>query len=840
MMRAKSIFAAALLAAMIAGGAAIRLAGQAPAKDPNGQSLPDALESIRRARVSTRVLFITAHPDDEASGLLTYLSRGAGDEVALLTVTRGQGGQNAIGPEQGDQLGVVRSAELLAATQTYGTKLFFTRAPDFGFSKTLEETLKMWDDIALDDMVRVIRTFRPNVVINGWGGQRTGHGNHQAAGFLTPKAVELAADANAFAAQFKDGLKPWHVDLLVQQSRGQGAPGVPIPVADVSPEWGDTYVEIARNGFVNQRSQGVVAFSNAPFRRGPVALQTPEGGTFDKALLSQSVTALAQRFPVFADAMRGPLSEADQSLERAHSATLALDYVRAANELAHAGSVIADLQVKVRAAGGATEADAEYELGQARSHIDRALTIAAAVQVSSRADRGNLVSGESFTVRTDFQHRQGFDDKMFETPALNLAEGWQAAEPAREQNGGSSIRVTVPANASSPHRPGDFMFPFAPPLATARVHATLNGYGFDTTAEVISQHATAVSAITESLRLVPAIGLTLEPRQFVLTEDHGANAASRTMELLVRAHSYSIADQHANFGLDVPQGWQVTGAQQGDLKAGGDALLRFRITPPAKVAAGKYELKAWARAGDREFRSSLEPLTSLPSYLWTDPAVAPVHAFQINVPANLHVGYIAADIDPVPAALARVGVQVDMLDPSALAFGDLHKFDAIIVGIRAYELRSDVIPNNSRLLEYVSAGGTLLVEYERDGNLSVAPYPAKMEGGTVRITDENSPVRFAEPASPLLNFPNKITQDDFKGWVQERGNYFWTSWDSHYQTPLAMQDPGEKEELGGLVTTKLGKGTYTYTGIEFFRQLPEGNAGAFRLFINLLSQSRKK
>lgn len=820
-------------------GFALRAPAQSPAKDPNGQSLPDAIEAIRHARVATRVLFTTAHPDDESSGLLTYLSRGSGDDVALLTVTRGQGGQNAIGPEQGDQLGVIRSAELLAAAQTYGTKLFFTRAPDFGFSKTLEETLKMWDDVAMDDMVRVIRTFRPEVVINGWGGQRTGHGNHQAAGYLTPKAVEAAADANAYTAQFKDGLKPWKVDLLVQQGRGQNSAGISIPVGEVSPEWGETYIQIARLGFVNQRSQGVVAASTNPSRLGPASLQTPEGGTFDRAQLAEPLAWLAQRFPAFADVLRPGLAEADQSLERAHVATLALDYVRAASELARAGSAIANLEEKVKSAGGASADDAGYELAQVRAHIDRALTIGTAVQVTARADRGNLVAGESFTVRTDFLHRQGFDDKAFEAPALNLPAGWEEAAPAATQRGGNSIRGTIPANAETPHTSADALLPFPPPLVTARVHATINGYGFDSRVEVVSQQATEVSVITETLRLVPPISLTLEPKQFVLAEDHGGQ---RTMDLLVRAHSYSTADAHASFGLDVPQGWQVSGAQESELKAGGDALLRFKVTPPGKVPAGNYDLKAWARIGDRQFRTSLEPLPSLPSYLWSSPSDAPVHAFPIDVPANLRVGYIAADIDPVPAALQRVGIQVELLDPPALAFGDLHKYDAIIVGIRAYELRSDVLPNTGRLKDYMSAGGTLIVEYQRNWDTlssSPAPYPSQM-GGTLRITDENSPVRFTDPASPLLNFPNKITQADFNGWVQERANYMWSSWDSHYQTALAMKDPGESEQLGSLVWTHSGKGVFIYTGIEFFRQLPEGNAGAYRLFVNLLSQSRAK
>jgi len=267
------------------------LRAQRPAKDPNGQSLPDAIEAIDRARVATRVLFITAHPDDEASTLLTYLSRGASDDVALLTLTRGEGGQNAIGSEQGPKLAVIRSAELYAAAQTYGAKLFFTRAPDFGFSKTMEETLKIWGDTATGDMVRVIRTFRPDIVINGWGSVRQGHGNHQASGFLTPKAVELAADPKAYPDLIAEGLTPWKVGMLLQQG-GRGANGatLTLPVNDISPVWGESYGEIGRAGFANQRSQGVVAFTNSSFLRRPATVQRSDGGNLDAATIAQPVS----------------------------------------------------------------------------------------------------------------------------------------------------------------------------------------------------------------------------------------------------------------------------------------------------------------------------------------------------------------------------------------------------------------------------------------------------------------------------------------------------------------------------------------------------------------------
>ena len=239
----------------------------------------------------------------------------------------------------------------------------------------------------------------------------------------------------------------------------------------------------------------------------------------------------------------------------------------------------------------------------------------------------------------------------------------------------------------------------------------------------------------------------------------------------------------------------------------------------------------------------MEPLASMPTLHWEEPAETIVHAFDITVPENLLVGYVTAEGEPIPEALERLGIKVEKLDAAALAFSDLSGFDAIVVGVRAYELRPELPGANQRLLGYVSNGGTLVVQYNRDSvwdKLQPAPYPAKIGNPTPRITDENSPVKFLKPEDPLLNRPNKITADDFKGWQQERGLYYWSQFDAKYTAPLAMNDPGESELNGGLVYTRYGKGTYIYTGIAFFRQLPDGVPGAFRIFVNLLSASRRQ
>jgi hypothetical protein len=297
----------------------------------------------------------------------------------------------------------------------------------------------------------------------------------------------------------------------------------------------------------------------------------------------------------------------------------------------------------------------------------------------------------------------------------------------------------------------------------------------------------------------------------------------------------------------------------------GDRYARLKVTPPLKLGKGNFKISAYAeRLADRargdkaeKFTTSLEPLATLPTQLWSEPAQCAVHVFDVVVPANLRVGYITAESEPVPEALQRLGIRVEMLDAVALAFRDLSPFNAIVVGVRAYELRPELSGANQRLLDYVSKGGTLVVQYQREfawDKFHYAPYPALIspplppakEGSPQvvrplpRITDENSPVKFLKPNDPLLTHPNKITQDDFKGWVQERGLYFWTEFDPQYTPLLAMNDPGEPDLNGGLVYTHYGKGTYVYTGLAFFRQLPEGVPGAYRLFVNLLSASRSR
>jgi hypothetical protein len=316
--------------------------------------------------------------------------------------------------------------------------------------------------------------------------------------------------------------------------------------------------------------------------------------------------------------------------------------------------------------------------------------------------------------------------------------------------------------------------------------------------------------------------------------------AGAPIQLLARVRYHGTKAATVAVGMDAPTGWSVAPLAPLDFSGAGDQLIRYMVKAPAKVAEGAYPLRPYGKLDDETFRTSLEPIPTVPTRDWSEPADATAHVLDLTVPENLRVGYIAGDNDLVPESLRRIGIQVDMLDEVALAFGNLSQYDAIVVGIRAYELRPDVARMNGRLLDYVKNGGTLLVEYERDfawNKLLPAPFEAKMAQQGVRVTDAESPVRFLDPAGPLLNSPNKITLADFQGWVQERGLYFWSTWAPQYKAVLGLTDANEPEATGGLVYARDGKGLYIYTGLSFFRELPAAVPGAYRLFVNLLSQT---
>ncbi len=815
-------------------------AAQFPPAPGTGPGLPETIEAIDSARVTTRILYITAHPDDESAAVLTYLARGLHADVALLSITRGEGGQNALGPEQAPQLGLIRTQELLAATRGYGVKLYFTRARDFGFSKTPEETEKIWGDQVLEDMVRVIRSFRPNIVINHWGGVHSGHGHHQVSGLWTPKAVALAGDDNGYAELVtKEGLGPCRpfgeLPIILDVERSDNPSGYVLPLDEISPLYGKSWREIGLDAFVNHRTQGIAGFLNSPFLRRPIALKREDGKPLDPRDLARPLTAIDSGGAFPASAFQPDLQGAAAAIADARGAALKLDWKEAARSLAFAAKKIAALALLPEAAP--ISSPAWYDLKFDLEHVQRAMKLVAGLQITAESDRGEIVAGEVFHVDEVVRCRPEVSC-IFSTPKLTLPHGWtssneEAKTPTRHRFGvvaGSQL-LDLPMLAMLTGEPW--------PVSVLQQPLTISDYSFTVDKPVTYVEASSTAVANVPLQTVPAYALAVQPSQSieVLEAEH------KPFDIFLRVHSYSNKSAKVSVGLNVPDGLQATIPVELTFDGIGDQYAKFTVTPPANLAPGDFTITAYAKRGVETFSTSLGPLPSMPSILWSEPAQCIVHAFDISVPPNLRVGYISAEGEPIPDALKRLGISVEMLDATALNFGDLSKYDAIVVGVRAYELRPELAGANKRLLDYVSGGGTLIVQYNRDfvwDKLQPAPYPAKIGSPTPRVTDETAEVKFLQPSDPLLNSPNKITSADFNNWVQERGLYYWSNFDSRYTPLLTMHDPGETDLHGSLVYTHFGQGTYIYTGLSFFRQLPEGNSGAYRLFVNLISASRTR
>jgi LmbE family N-acetylglucosaminyl deacetylase len=820
---------------------------QFPPAPGTGPGLPETIEAIEAARVTTRILYITAHPDDESSAILTYLARGLHADVALLSLTRGEGGQNALGPEQAPQLGLIRTQELLAATRGYGVKLYFTRAKDFGFSKTPEETEKVWGDPVLEDMVRVIREFRPNIVINGWGGVHSGHGHHQLSGIWTPRAVKLAADQKFL---LNPNLPAWDAPgaavQILDVERGSDNPkGYILPVDDVSPLYGKSWREIGIDAFSNHRSQGISAFLSSPFLRRPLALIPEDGSKLDHASLAVTLQAAAS--------VKGPcgcdeqLKEVDHSLESARASALKLDWPAAVNSLVAAEKSLE--RASLLSIPYPIPPDLYNKLdflGREKQNVDRALQLAAGIQLSADADRPDVVASEEFTVAFHCRCRPEvhcqFSEPQFSSERAILRQkmesgkatdsSWSLALGNLEADKKAAVLPPIPYPPLDP-----LLSPEPAPVLRVAQRIQIGDFAITPAVPVTRTAATSTSVSRVPLRVVPAYTLVVEPSQVVAV----LGQPRRAVDVLLRVHSYSTKPATVSVGLDVPNGLQSSAAVEIHFDGVGDQYAKLTVTPPAKLEPDNFTITAYAKRGNEKFSNSLEPLPTMPSLLWSEPAQTIVHAFDINVPANLRVGYITAEGEMIPEALKRLGISVEMLDANALTFGDLSKYTAIIVGVRAYELRPELASANKRLLDYVSGGGTLVVQYNRDfiwNKFLPAPYHATIGNPTPRITDENAEVKFLKPDDPLLNTPNKITAADFKNWVQERGLYYWSDFDAKYTPLLSMHDPGEKDLNGGLVYTHLGKGVYIYTGLAFFRELPDGVPGAYRLFVNLLSASQ--
>jgi LmbE family N-acetylglucosaminyl deacetylase len=831
---------------------------------------------LGRLQTTASVLHTGAHPDDEDSAFIARTARGDHARVAYLSLTRGEGGQNIIGPELFDALGVIRTEELLQARRLDGGEQFFTRAFDYGFSKTLAEAKSKWSEReVLGDMVRVIRAFRPLVINSRFAGNETdGHGQHQFAGYLTPLAFKAAADPTQYPEQIAAGLRPWGARKLYRTG-GRGANNevtTEVQTGVLDAVIGRTYAAIAAEGRSQHKSQemgGIEPLGPSASglhlieSRAPAAAK--ETSVFDG--IDTSIPGLAGLMGLPAGTLSAELTAVDAAAREALRDFNALEPERIVPVLARGLNATRAARQALQSAPAAAEARADVDFVLARKEGDfvEALAQAAGIVVDPLSDEETVVPGGSVDVNVrTFLEREGL--ATIKNVTLNAPQGWQVAAfqppPSGAGRGGGFRRETptastsyrVTASASAPFTQPYFLLkprngslydwpadapqglPFAAPLLSASVTLNVNGTEFTLSRPVRYRFADRVRGeLRRDLNVVPELSVSFDS-DLLVVPTAGAPEGQR---LVVTATSFVNRAVNGTLRLRLPAGWTSSPASApfSVTSAGDSTSATFIVTPPAKRTAGGVSVSAEADAGGRVFSSSVETVAypHIQSHRLYSPATARFEVIDLKV-AAVKVGYIMGSGDEVPDALRRMGVDVTMIDKEMLTTGDLSRFDTIVVGVRASEARPDFAANQARLRAYMERGGTLIVQYQQTDYVerNLPPYPVKSPGNS-RVTDETATVHILLPGHPVFTFPNRITPRDFDGWVQERNLYSFGTFDERYKPLLESADPGEPAQLGGEVIADVGQGKYIYTSYSWFRQLRAGVPGAYRQFANLIS-----
>ena len=784
--------------------------------------------ALHKLDVLGSVLYVGAHPDDENTAVLSYFSKGRKFRTAYLSLTRGEGGQNLIGPEQGAEIGIIRTQELLSARRIDGAEQYFTRAVDFGYSKTAEETFEFWGkERVLADIVWVIRKFRPDVIITRFTADNAGgHGHHRASAILTQEAFLAAADPNSFPQQLKY-VSPWKARRLFwngfPQSKDETASRLRLNTGEYNPVLGKSYNEMAAEGRSQHKSQG---FGSAARRGNQYEAFELLAGEPAKDDLFEGIDVTWDRVP------------------GGHKVGLLLAASLRSFDPEHPSRSIPGL---LAVHGELAKLPDENWVRLKREELDRVIQACGGIWMEAMAGDFAAAPGDEIQVRTTIisrsdqpvsVHSLGFPkvrpDTVLDRPLNNN-------EPAVIEN---TVRIPKDIPFSQPYWldaayqeglfsvEGQNLIGLAenPPAISARISLNADGHLLEYSVPLTFRWTDQVNG--ELLR-----PFEVRPRLTIQVEDKVqifAGPSSKKVNLRLKSHSPNVAGQ---IRLKGPDQWKVSPASLPFSLTGKyeEVEVTFEVTPPA--AAGETELTAEAEAGGERFSRELVEISypHIRRQVYFPESRFKVVKLDIKTDGK-NIGYIMGAGDEIPNALRNLGYDVVELSDEMLENGDLSPFDAIITGVRAYNTRDVLKLVTDRLLQYIERGGTLVVQYNvASGSLAdrIGPYPFTI--GRDRVSVETAPVVFLAPGHSLLNVPNKITPEDFKGWIQERGLYFASQWDEKYETVLACHDPGEPDRNGGLLYCRYGKGIFVYTAYAWFRQLPAGVPGAFRLFANIIS-----
>ncbi|MEX2110246.1 MAG: PIG-L family deacetylase [Gemmatimonadaceae bacterium] len=775
-----------------------------------GGPAPQRESSPPGSSVAARMLSIGAHPDDEDTGLITWLARGRNVETGYLSLTRGDGGQNLIGNELGEPLGVIRTQELLAARRIDGAHQYFTRAYDFGYSKSAPETYRHWPkEELLGDVVKVVRAFRPHIILALFSGtQRDGHGHHQVSAILAREAYDVASDTLRFPVR---GFGPaWTPQKFYRTARFNPALAtLRINIGEFNPVLGESYAEIAAESRSQHKSQGFGAL-----RR--------------KGVVWNYVTREHTRVP----------AAADPKQERSIFDGLAT------------ATAPGDTLLKIyqnRNSGGFCNEVRQLSITSAATPASMGMS---SVAFEAFADRQALALGEWARV-TKTVYNRGRAPITFEAPTRSGGIGAIVVLPDSSYRWVDSVtrsEITQPWWLASA-RTGDL---FTPPIGAAAEDERVKQHwpaitistgtsqaGVTLRTPIVYHYVDPVRGdVQRPLFVAPGISVTFD-RMIELAP--ASTAFDRFVNITLRS---AFGDTTiASVALELPKGLTADSVRRtAALAPGATRTVTFRVR--GTLPAGTHDIRAIAEAKGQQFRSGYVPI----EYEHIDPdriyrpATLTINSIDVLLPPELSVGYIPGVGDNAAPMLQQLGVLVTILRPEEIPATDLSRFSTIVVGPRAYEANKALIDNNNHLLTYVRNGGRMVVQYGQYEMMrpGVLPYPVTIRRPHDRVTEETAPVSIVVPSSPVLNSPNRITAADFSDWVQERALYMPFTFDSRYNAPLAMTDPGEEAKRGALLEAQYGRGTYVYTSLALFRQLPAGVPGGARIFANLLGGSRPR
>jgi LmbE family N-acetylglucosaminyl deacetylase len=847
------------------------------AQAPKTYTSSEILLGLKKLNVVGSVMYIAAHPDDENTRLLAYLANGRQLETSYFSCTRGDGGQDLIGPELREQLGVIRTQELLAARRIDGAHQYFSRANDFGFSKTSAETFTIWDkEQVLSDMVWVIRQRRPDVLITRFPPDaRAGHGHHQASAILAAEAFDAAGDPKRFPEQLKY-VQAWQPKRLYWNTGsyfvkpGESMAGyLTLDAGGYNPLLGQSYGEIAARSRSQHRSQG---FGSAAQRGEALEYFQFVKGTPAKTDLFEGIDQTWGRVPGGA-AIGKMVNEVIRKYDAANpsasvagltsvlNAMVSLQSYSSANNITVYPPLTSTPSSGAKAKKSPESTSAAYWTDMKGQEALQLIQACSGIYIEATTSEPTAVAGSKVNVTMEITRRIPVAEGVADYATAEMKKLMIGAMPNSSKK---QMELTLPATVatSQPYwlrKPGTIGMYNVPTFLNDADQAKFligkpeneaalvvpfdiqlhNNY-FAVPIPVQYKHTDPVlGELYQPLAVVPPVMVNIPAaRAYVF-----ADQQPKQVPVTLRAGQAGVA---GSLALQVPSGWQAEPATVAfTLKNKDDEqTVNFTLRPLAGAAEGKAELRAVATIGTEQYSRGIQQIIypHIPTQTLFPEATAPLVKLNVARGHTKNIGYLMGAGDEVPEALRQLGYAVTLLDPATdLTAERLAKYDAVVLGVRAYNVLDRLKTQQPELLRYVENGGTMLVQYVVNRGTvmpEIGPYPLTLSAD--RVTVENTPVTFLSPSAPVLNAPNKLTPADFAtGWVQEQGLYYPSTWDTHYQPVIASHDPGETDKQSAILVAPYGKGRYIYTGLSLFRELPAGVPGAFRILANLVESGGK-